>query len=82
MNSLRKHLLLISALFFSSACLAQGTAELKPEPSVGMRADGKIYVVITIVLTILFVLIAYLAIVERKLSRLEKENHQTPLNQR
>ncbi|MEO6916935.1 MAG: CcmD family protein [Chitinophagaceae bacterium] len=74
MKALRYSLILISALFYSTFCLAQNSTEVATEQATGMRADGKIYVVIAIVLTILFILIAYLAIVDRKISRLEKEN--------
>jgi len=74
MKSLRHFILSISALVYGSFCLAQNTTEVAAEPATGMRADGKIYVVITVVLTILFILIAYLAIVDRKISRFEKEN--------
>lgn len=38
-----------------------------------MRANGKIYVVVGIVLIVLVGFIAYLFILDRKLSRLEKE---------
>ncbi|MFM8912300.1 MAG: CcmD family protein [Flammeovirgaceae bacterium] len=38
----------------------------------GMRAEGKIYVVVAIVLVILFGLIGYLVFLDRKLTRLEK----------
>lgn len=74
MKSLRYSLLLISALVYSSFCLAQDSTGTVSEQAVGMRADGKIYVVIAIVLTILFILIAYLAFVDRKVSRFEKQN--------
>ena len=74
MKLMRRFTLFLSALFSSFVCLAQGTTEGKVEMATGMRADGKIYVVIAIVLTILFVLIAYLVIVDRKISRLEKGN--------
>lgn len=38
-----------------------------------MRSNGKIYVVVAVVLTILIGLIAYVIHVDRKISRLEKE---------
>ncbi len=38
-----------------------------------MRADGKIYVVVAVLLTILVGLILYLISIDRKLNRLEKE---------
>lgn len=74
MKLLSSYILLIAALFCNSVCIAQQTVDGKPELATGMRSDGKIYVVIAIVLTILFVLIAYLFSVDRKLNRLEKGN--------
>ncbi len=38
-----------------------------------MRSNGKIYVVVAVVLTILFGLFAYLIRLDRKISKLEKE---------
>lgn len=46
----------------------------------GMRAEGKIYVVVAILVVILLGLIGYLALLDRKTSRLEekyKENRQS-----
>lgn len=39
----------------------------------GMRAEGKIYVVVAIVLVILFGLMGYLVFIDRKVTKLEKE---------
>jgi hypothetical protein len=39
-----------------------------------MRQNGKIYVVIAVILTILAGLILYLVRIDRRLSQLEKEN--------
>jgi CcmD family protein len=39
----------------------------------GMRADGKIYVIVAIILIVLLGLIGYLVYLDRKISRLEKE---------
>jgi len=39
----------------------------------GLRADGKIYVVVVVLLIIFAVLITYLIIIDRKISRLEKK---------
>lgn len=38
-----------------------------------MRSEGKIYVVVAVLLTILIGLIVYLVSIDRKLKRLEKE---------
>jgi len=40
----------------------------------GMRQSGKIYVVIAVILTILAGLIFYIIRLDRKISRMEKEN--------
>lgn len=37
------------------------------------RSDGKIYVVVAVVLTITFGIITYLAILDRKISKIEKQ---------
>lgn len=52
---------------------AQDTASGKPvEMADRMRADGKIYVVIAVLLTIFIGIIAYVIRLDRKISRLEK----------
>lgn len=50
---------------------AQGTASNETMASV-MRANGKIYVVVAVLLTILLGLFGYLIKLDRKLSKLEK----------
>jgi CcmD family protein len=47
--------------------------EPQPEMADAMRAEGKIYVVVAIVLVIFIGLIAYLVTIDRKVSRLEKK---------
>lgn len=42
----------------------------------GLRSEGKIYVVVGILLTIVVGMIAYLAVIDRKASRLEKKLDQ------
>ena len=46
----------------------------KIEMADGIRADGKIYVVVAIVLVILFGLLGYITMIDRNLSKLEKEH--------
>jgi tetrahydromethanopterin S-methyltransferase subunit D len=53
----------------SAACFAQDT---KPEMADTMRANGKIYVVVAVCLTILIGLFIYVFLLDRKISRLEK----------
>ena len=49
-------------------------AKEKPKMADAMRSNGKIYVVVAVVLTILLGLIAYLIRLDRKISKLEKES--------
>ncbi len=50
--------------------MAQSTT---PDMADAMRANGKIYVVVAVCLTILLGLIAYVFAIDRKISKLEKE---------
>lgn len=46
----------------------------KPQMADAMRSNGKIFVVVVVLLIILIGLFAYLISVDRKMSRLEKNN--------
>jgi hypothetical protein len=46
----------------------------KPQMAEGMRADGKIYVVVAVLLIILTGIYIYLIRLERKINRLEKKD--------
>lgn len=64
-----KHFLIsLLSLLLSSSLSAQDIAMADE-----MRANGKIYVVVAVVLTILIGLIIYLITIDRKLNKLEKE---------
>lgn len=66
-------LLIFASLFMGFSARAQDTAGRKPvEMADGLRANGKIYVVIIVVVTILLGLIAYVIRLDNKISRLEK----------
>lgn len=67
-----KFLTLLTTLGLMSAKAQNISAENEATASV-MRSNGKIYVVVAVVLTILFGLIAYVIHVDRKISKLEKE---------
>lgn len=43
----------------------------------GMRADGKIYVVVAVIITIFAGIILYLIRLDRKLTKLEKNHHNS-----
>lgn len=52
---------------------AQDTLDTETEMADLMRSNGKIYVVIAVMLTILFGLIFYLVRLDKKITRLEKD---------
>lgn len=49
------------------------SAQEKVEMADTMRSEGKIYVVVAIMLVIFFGLVTYLVMLDRKVSKLEKE---------
>jgi tetrahydromethanopterin S-methyltransferase subunit D len=68
-----KHLGLgVLGLMLCAVCNAQE----KPAMADVMRSNGKIYVVVAVCLTILIGLFLYVVSVDRKISKLEKENMQ------
>ena len=62
--------LLIPVLCLGNKALAQGNDPVEMADT--MRSNGKIYVVIAVILTILTGLILYLVRLDRKISKLEK----------
>jgi hypothetical protein len=54
--------------------MAQEPGNAPVEMADAMRQNGKIYVVIAVILTILAGLIAYVVRIDRKLTKLEKES--------
>ncbi len=63
---------MINKLLFNLMLVAQVTST-EAAMADGFRAEGKIYVLVAIILTILAGLIFYLIRIDRKISRLEKE---------
>ena len=64
-------LFVVCSLMCSTILFAQAD---KPEMADLMRSNGKIYVVVAVCLTILIGLFIYVFLVDRKVSRLEKED--------
>ena len=71
MNVLKKIILLLVITTTSIVMFAQ---DKKVEMADRMRSNGRIYVVVAVVLTILTGLILYVVRLDRKMSKLEKEN--------
>ncbi len=72
MTSLLKKSAFLIAMLLSASTFAQENAQV--EMATGLYQSGKIYVVV-IVMSLIFVGIAgYLIVLDRKISKLEKEN--------
>jgi hypothetical protein len=74
MNKIKNTTLLLLFLLISSSAIAQNA-----EMADTMRADGKIFVVVAIILIVLAGLITYLFVMDRKVTKLEnliREKHQ------
>ncbi len=60
----------VCGLLLNAIAFAQGTAATEDI----MRSNGKIYVVVAVCLTILTGLFIYVFLIDRKISKLEKDN--------
>ena len=69
---LGRFLLLLPLLFAAFFAVAQAP-EAAPEMADGLRASGKIYVVVAVVVVIISGLLFYLISLDRKVGRLEQE---------
>jgi protein-S-isoprenylcysteine O-methyltransferase Ste14 len=67
---INKLLLVVACLFFYTVSFAQGGQDNADM----MRSNGKIYVVVAVCLTILIGLFLYVLSVDRKISKIEKDN--------
>jgi bacteriorhodopsin len=69
----RKYLFFFAMMFFALALFAQPSETVEMADT--FRSNGKIYVVVAVMLTIFAGIILYLVRLDRKVSRLEKETH-------
>jgi hypothetical protein len=65
--------LFISLIVLLCMYTVQAQDNAGQDPHAGLRAGGKIYVVLAVVVTILLGLIAYVIRLDRKISKLEKQ---------
>jgi hypothetical protein len=70
---MKKHILFILLFFVSFTGFTQSTNTDAVEMADKFRADGKIYVVVAIAFVILAGIFTYLIMLDRKLSKLEKD---------
>ena len=70
MRKIKYLLLSISMLLFFTITKAQDKVEMADT----MRSNGRIYVVVAVIMVILIGLILYLIRLDRKISKIEKEN--------
>jgi hypothetical protein len=72
-KNINRWLILLVCIFAGLVVRAQDSAAGKPvEMADRLRADGKIYVVIAVLVTIFLGIIAYVIRLDRKIGRLEK----------
>jgi CcmD family protein len=70
----RAFALLLPLLLLAGTAFAQATAAAdQPEMADALRASGKIYVVVLVIVIIISGLLLYLVRLDRKVSRLERE---------
>jgi uncharacterized membrane protein len=75
MVNVQKTILTVIAAFIGVTVMAQEAAATASKDKEGfMRSEGKIYVVVAVLLTILVGLIIYVARLDRKISKLEKRS--------
>ena len=65
----------LSTLFFLLYSIAVNAQTESPEMADTMRANGKIYVVVAVMSIVFAGIVIYLIRLDRKISKLEKENH-------
>lgn len=69
---MKKLITLLVLLLSSALTFAQGTPDA-PQMADAFRANGKIYVVVTVLSLVFVGLATYLIIIDRKVSKLEKQ---------
>jgi CcmD family protein len=78
-KSLKQGTIVLFCLLLTAGGFAQGIAEIIPasqppvEMATGLYQSGKIYVVVIVLSVIMAGILAYLIMIDRKLTKLEKE---------
>jgi len=74
MNKLKRIALALSICMFTLLAFAQPVTTQQAEPTDFMRSNGKIYVVVAVIIVIVIGLFIYLVNLDRKITKLEKNN--------
>ncbi|MEP7319142.1 MAG: CcmD family protein [Panacibacter sp.] len=74
MNKLKRIAFVIAICILQVYAFAQDTAAKTEEPTDFMRSEGKLYVVMAVVVTIVLGIFIYLVNLDRKIKALEKKN--------
>lgn len=72
MFNYKKYVLLVTTFFISLLAIAQDSSAASTNNDGFMRSEGKIYVVMAVVITILAGLLVYMVRLDRKITKLEK----------
>lgn len=72
MTGIKRALFFLSAILFSVITFSQDAGSKPVSMADEMRSNGRIYVVVAVILTILIGLILYLVRLDRKISKWEK----------
>jgi CcmD family protein len=78
MSTLKRFFILLVLAFCSGSIFAQGmqpATQAPVEMATGLYQSGKIYVVVAVVAIIFIGIVTYLILLDRKISKLEKEVH-------
>jgi hypothetical protein len=75
MNKFRRLILALSLCLFTLLSFAQPVTTQQGEPTDFMRSNGKIYVVVAVIVVIVIGLFIYLVNLDRKITKLEKDNN-------
>ncbi len=73
---MKKIIVLLLITFYSVALSAQDSLKNDPRVAEGLRSNGKIYVVMVIVITILVGLFIYLIRLDRKIRKIENKQNR------
>ena len=80
MNKLKRIALVLSLCMFTLLSFAQPVTTEQGEPTDFMRSNGKIYVVVAVIVVIVIGLFIYLVNLDRKITKLEKNTDKQSLS--